>query len=133
MGIIIDSSVLIAAERGKLDLRAVLQRFGGETVSFSIITASELLHGEHRATSGAIRAGRSAFVEGLLARFPVLPIDMAVARKRAEISAALATAGKPVGAHDLLIAASAMARGDRVVTRDARSFPLIPGLLFDVV
>lgn len=133
MGIIIDSSVLIAIERGKLDREEFLRRYAGEAVSLSIITASELLHGVHRATTPELRERRSQFVEQLLGSFILLPVDLAVARKHAELSATLGAAGKPVGAHDLLIAATAVARGDRVVSRDARSFPIIPGLSFEII
>lgn len=47
MGAVIDSSVLIAAERGKLDLPRVLADHGDEPIAISAITASELLHGVH--------------------------------------------------------------------------------------
>ena len=133
MGILIDSSVLVAAERGKLDFDDFLRRYAGEAVSISVITASELLHGVHRAATADQRERRQAFVEGLLAQFDVVPIDLSVARKHAELSAALNAAGKPVGAHDLLIAATAASRGDKVVSRDARSFPNVPGLMFETL
>lgn len=133
MGIIVDSSVFIAIERGKLDRAEFLRRYSNEVVSFSIITASELLHGVHRAPTAQIRQRRSAFVEELLVNFVVLPIDLVVARKHAEISAVMGASGKPIGAHDLLIAATALASGDKIVSRDARSFPNIPGLSVEII
>jgi tRNA(fMet)-specific endonuclease VapC len=128
VGAVIDSSILIAAERGKLQLESVLGSYGDELVAIASITASELLHGVHRAKDATQRARREAFVERLLAALPVIPFDLLVARVHARLSAELANAGAPVGAHDLLIASTAVALGYNVATRDERSFPRIPGI-----
>lgn len=125
MGAVIDSSVLIAAERGKLDLESVLRGYGDEPVA---IAASELLHGVHRAVDASQRSRREAFVERLLAELPLIPFDIVVERVHARLSAELAAKGSVVGAHDLQIAATALAVGYDVATRDERSFPRIPGL-----
>jgi tRNA(fMet)-specific endonuclease VapC len=127
MGILIDSSVLIAAERGEVDLDAVLEERGEEPVAMASITASELLHGLHR-LKGARRARSEALVERLLARLPVVPFDLAAARVYATLAADLRAKGTPVGAHDLLIAATAVLLDYAIATRDARSFPRIRGL-----
>src|SRR5262249_46190258 len=68
-------------------------------------------------------------VESLLSRLPVLPFDLVVARVHARLWADLAGQGVNVGAHDLLIAATAIAAGGAMATRDQRSFPRIPGLV----
>lgn len=128
MGTVIDSSVLVAAERGKLDLAQLLDAHGDKPVAIAAITASELLHGVHRAKDPAQRARRETFVEELLAALPVVPFDLVVARVHARLSAELATAGTPVGAHDLLIASTALSVGYDVATRDERSFPRVPGI-----
>jgi len=125
---LIDSSVLVAAERGQIDLELVLQGRGETDFALSAITVSELLHGVHRARSEARRASREAYVEALLSRFPVIAFDSVSARTHARLWAGLAAEGVNIGAHDLLIAATAVARGMAVVTRDERSFPRIPGL-----
>jgi tRNA(fMet)-specific endonuclease VapC len=128
---LIDASLLIAAERGRLDWDEVAAAQGEEDVAVAAITASELLHGVHRARDPKVQTGRSAFVERVLAQIPVVSFDVAVARVHARVWAALAAKGAMVGAHDLLIGATALAIGGRVATRDLRSFPKIPGL--DVV
>lgn len=128
MGALIDSSVLIAAERGQLNLEALLAEHAEENFAISAVTASELLHGVHRARTPAQRNRREAFVEGLLARLPVIPFDLLTARLHARLSAELAARKIVIGAHDLLIAATAMAKGYDVATRDERSFPKIPSL-----
>jgi predicted nucleic acid-binding protein len=66
---VIDSSVLIAAERGKLDFERVLRDHGDEPAAIAAITASELLHGIHRAVESTQRSRREAFVERMLAEF----------------------------------------------------------------
>ena len=129
MGTLIDSSVVIAWERNRLDLESQLADYAEEDFAISAITASELLHGVHRATTPAQRRRREAFVEGLLSRLPIISFDTVTARIHARLSAELALRGTPVGAHDLIIAATAMAKGYVVATRDERSFPKIPGLL----
>lgn len=124
----IDSSVFIAAERGKLDFERVLRDHGDEPAAIAAITASELLHGIHRAVGTAQRNRREAFVERVLVDFPLIPFDLVIARVHARLSAELAAKGSPIGAHDLLIAATALAIGYDVATRDERSFPKVPGL-----
>ena len=128
MGTLIDSSVLIAAERRTLDLDAAMVANADEPVGIAAITASELLHGVQRAATPAQRQRRESFVERLLAVLPVLPFDLVTARIHASLWASLASKGAGVGAHDLLIGATAMAAGYRVATRDRRSFGKIPGL-----
>ena len=128
MGALIDSSVLIAAERGQLDLAPILRDYAETDFALSAITASELLHGVHRAKGQTRRARREAYVEAILSRFPILAFDFLSARTHARLWAGLASKGIRVGAHDLLIGATALARGLDVVTRDERSFPKIPGL-----
>lgn len=125
---ILDTSVIIAAERGGLRLEAFLADQGEEPVGVAAITASELLHGCHRATHAAIRARRSAFVEALLDLVPVLPFGLAEARRHAELWAELARKGAVIGAHDMLIGATALARGDTVATLNAKDFRRIAGL-----
>ncbi len=125
MAVLIDTSVLIHAERRGRSLNDAL---GKRDRAISVITASELLHGVHRAPSGGVRARRAAFVEHLLAAIEPLPITTAVARAHAEIWAALESRGTPIGAHDLWIAATALSHGMDVATTNARDFERVPGL-----
>ncbi|MEL6546746.1 MAG: PIN domain-containing protein, partial [Myxococcota bacterium] len=85
----------------------------------------QLLHGVHRARGTKRTARRSAFVEGILSRLTVLEFDLRVARAHAHLWASRAAKGKPVGAHDLQIAATALAHKLVVAAHDARSFPTI--------
>lgn len=133
MGTLIDSSVLIAAERQTVDLESALAAHANEPAGIAAITASELLHGVHRATTVVQRQRREGFVERLLAVVPVFPFDLVTARIHASLWASLMAKGTTVGAHDLLIAATALAAGYRLATRDRRSFARIPGLELVVV
>jgi predicted nucleic acid-binding protein len=130
---LIDASVLIAAERGGLDLGRLAEDQDGGGVAISAVTASELLHGVHRAQTAAQRQRRQAFVESLLSRLPTLPFDLEAARVHAALWADLAQAGVAIGERDLLIAATALAVDYSVTTRDQRSFPRIPGLRVELV
>jgi tRNA(fMet)-specific endonuclease VapC len=126
VALLIDTDLLIDTERG-VGTPATEAILAEEERAISVITVSELLHGFHRA-SGARRARRSAFVEHLLAGIRAIPITEPVARVHAEIWAQLAETGQVIGAHDLWIAATALAHGLGVATRNAEDFGRVPGL-----
>ncbi len=128
MGLIIDSSVIIAGERGTLRFDAFLEDADADTTAIAAITASELLHGCHRAVDAGTRARRSAFVEALLELIPVLPFRLIEARQHSETWAHLRGHGAMIGAHDLLIAATAIAGGHELATLNRREFSQVPGL-----
>jgi|CXWL01.1.fsa_nt_gi tRNA(fMet)-specific endonuclease VapC len=128
MGVILDSSVLIAAERGHFRLGALLESLGDATVTIAAITASELLHGVHQASARDTRMRRSAFVEALLAELPVRAFGIGEARMHAALWAELAGSGTMIRAYDLLIAATALASGDALVTLNQGEFARVPGL-----
>ncbi|MEX1112911.1 MAG: PIN domain-containing protein, partial [Patescibacteria group bacterium] len=75
-----------------------------------------------------VRARRSAFVEAVLARFPLLSIDLPTARAHSQLWAELASTGKAVGPQDLWIAAACIAHGLTLVTANVREFQRVPGL-----
>jgi predicted nucleic acid-binding protein len=132
MAVLIDASILIEAERGRLDLEPHVVRHGEEEAFLSVVTASELLHGVHRATQPDVRARRSAFVEGILERFPLLSVDIACARAHAQLWAELRQAGALIGPHDLWLAATCVAHGLTIVTANVREFARVPGLDLEV-
>jgi tRNA(fMet)-specific endonuclease VapC len=123
---LIDTSVLVGLERASEG--APLAEIEGETSFISAITASELLHGVERAADEGRRARRQAFVERVLDTVPVLPFDLDAARVHARIWASLLRRGALIGAHDLIIAATALSRDLVVLTHNAREFERIEGL-----
>lgn len=126
MALLIDTDLLIDLERGE-DQGAVEGVLGDEERAISVITVSELLHAVLRAR-GAVRIRRRAFVEHLLGGLQAIPITEPVARVHAEVWADLADRGVVVGAHDLWIAATALAHGLGVGTRNTTYFARVPGL-----
>jgi predicted nucleic acid-binding protein len=122
---IVDTSILIDAERGG---RALERIPGEERQLLSVITASELLHGVHRAIDPAHRLRREAFVERMLGALEPIPITLDIARVHATLCARLAAAGNLIGPHDLWIAATALTHRLTVVTLNARHFERVPGL-----
>lgn len=125
MAVLIDTTVLVNAERRGQALDDVV---GDQERGISAITASELLHGVHRAEDGAVRASRSAFVEHVISAMEPLPITTAVARAHAAVWAELERDGNMIGAHDLWIAATALSHGMEVATTNAKDFERVPGL-----
>jgi predicted nucleic acid-binding protein len=131
VALLIDTSVFVALERRGLPLGALAAAAPGgpdAPVALAGITASELLVGVHRADTPARRLRRGAFVEALLGAVPVLPFDLRLARTPARLWAQLAAAGTTVGAHDLLVGATALAHGYAVLTDDPRDIGRVPGL-----
>jgi tRNA(fMet)-specific endonuclease VapC len=127
--VILDTAVLIAADRGSFDMPAFLASLEEDTVALAAISASELLHGVERARDPGVRQRRSEFVEGVLANLPVIPFGLAEARTHARIWAALTTAGTPIGVHDLQVAATALVAGSAVATLNDDEFRRVPGLI----
>ncbi|MBC7785342.1 MAG: PIN domain-containing protein [Burkholderiales bacterium] len=127
MGILIDSSVLITIERGRLEMEELFAQAPGEDWCIAAITAAELLVGFHRADL-SMRDSRSQFIETLFRRLVVVNFDLPAARVYAKLSSQLASTGAPVGLHDLQIAATAIVRDDQIATLDRRSFPRIEGV-----
>lgn len=84
MGVVLDSSVLIGAERAGQNPRAVIEdlavKLGDTEATLSIITLVELAHGIERADSAARQTGRERFIEELLKEIPVEPITGRVLR-----------------------------------------------------
>lgn len=128
MGVLIDASVLIAWERGAVDVEGRVRGREDESLLLSVITVSELLHGVHRARDRTQRARRSAFVEAVLERLPLLAVDLPTARTHAGLWAELAAAGRMIGAHDLWLASAALAHGLSLATANLREFARVPGL-----
>ena len=127
MALILVSDVLIRHER--TDSSETFVQYAEYGNAFiSAITASELLLGVHLADSEGRRNRRRAFVEGLLKLLPVFEFTAGTARVHAEIHASLRQRGALIGAHDLIVAATAMEHGCAVMTGNHGEFSRVPGL-----
>jgi tRNA(fMet)-specific endonuclease VapC len=128
MGLILDTSILIADERGKFDTPGFLRQFPTPQPIITAITASELLHGVERAQDAARRARRQQHVEHIFASVLVQAFDLAQARCHARLWADLETRGLMIGPHDLQIAAAGLALGHDLATLNVNEFQRVPGL-----
>jgi tRNA(fMet)-specific endonuclease VapC len=129
MGLILETSLLIAAERRKFDLPAFLAAHPGEMLGLAAITISELRHGCLRAVDLHIRQRRERFVNGVISRCSVIPFGPTEAEQHAAIWVDLETKGQMIGPNDLLIAATARAHGHSLATLNHSEFVRIPGLV----
>ncbi len=123
--LILDSSVLIAAERGSLALSDVLGE--GDDAAIAALTVAELrvavgLAEDHR------REAHERFVTSVIETIGVETYDLDVASSHAELLVHVRRAGTPRGAHDLIIAATASATDRTIVTFDRRGFGDLPGV-----
>ena len=120
-----DTSVLVATERSGRAPARLLQ--AEDDVAIAAVTAAELLVGVELADPRR-RRRRSAFMEGILSLVPVESYETDVARAHAALLAHAHRTGTPRGAHDLIIAATALARDRTVATMDASGFEGLPGV-----
>jgi predicted nucleic acid-binding protein len=133
MGLILDSSVLITAERkgqtvGQL-LKQVVGAMGDQETALSAIALVELVHGIHRADTPQRRAGRELFIQELLADVPVYPFTQPIAFLAGRIDGEQQSQGAKIPFQDLLIGATALHLGYTVMTGNPRHFQMIPGLV----
>jgi tRNA(fMet)-specific endonuclease VapC len=127
MGLMLDSSVLIAAERGRLDLVRMRAALNEESSCIAAITLSELWHGCHRGAGKALE-GRLVFVRNIEALLPVLEFSRTEALIHAKLWADLEQAGKRIGNHDMIIAATAISHGHALATLNESEFGRIKEL-----
>jgi predicted nucleic acid-binding protein len=127
MGLMVDTNVFIRFEKsGKpIDFSSW---DSSQKVYISAVIVSELLMGVHRANTEERRQRRSAFVEAVISGIGVLDFTVPVARVHAEIHAELARKGQMIGAHDLIIAATAHSHDLSVLTENIQEFSRVPGL-----
>lgn len=126
MGLIVDTSVFIRAERERRD--PAFSAPPGEEAGISTITVSELYEGLHWADSAARAARRQAFIERQVLVIPIFAFDLDIARVHARLRARQRRLGLTIGAHDLIIAATAMALDWGVLTANVDEFGQVEGL-----
>ena|ERR1700688_111001 len=132
MGLILDSSVLITAERQGRNARqmlAAIARTVGETeIALSVITLIELAHGAARADTAERKAKREQFIQELLTALPIHPVTVPIALRAGQIDGASQAKGVRIPLADLLIGLTALELGFSVATGNLRHFQRIPGL-----
>ena len=123
--LLLDTTFLIDAERGGVDLDDAID--DADDVAIAAVTVAELLVGV-RLASGKRRDARQVYVDDTLESLPIIAYDRNVAIEHAELLVAVREQGRPRGAHDLLIAATARATDRTIVTADQDAFTDLPSV-----
>lgn len=125
--LILDTSVLVSAERGRLDMAAT----AGDDADAAVpaIVVAEYLTGVHLAATEEQSIARREFLERVLTALPIETYTLRVAERHSELLAHVRRSGGTRGAHDLIIAATALATDRTVLTMDERAgFDQLPGV-----
>jgi predicted nucleic acid-binding protein len=132
VGLILDSSVVIAAERRDHTVRQILDQilidYGPVYIGLSVVSIAELTHGAYRAKADIDRRRRLAFVERLSSDVPVHPVTIEIARMVGQIEGEQGGKGITIPFEDLVIGVTALQLGFDVATVSVRHFQLIPSL-----
>jgi tRNA(fMet)-specific endonuclease VapC len=128
MAIILDADVIIRAEKGLFDLQHWVSSRAEDQFEVAAITVAELWHGVERA-SGAHKRKRLDFLKGILGILPVIHYTEQTAYEHARIWAQLEASGKMIGFYDVIVAATALERGNAVATFNKRHFSQVKGLI----
>jgi predicted nucleic acid-binding protein len=132
VGIVLDSSVIIAAERRGRTVREILEQVqaarGEVEIGLSVVTIAELVHGAYRTKTEAQQQRRLEFIERLSSDVPVHPVTLDIARLAGRIEGQQEALGIQFAFEDLLIGATALHLGFDVATLNLRDFQRIPGL-----
>ena len=127
----LDTSFLVdllrEATRGtKGPAHRLLERLAEEPLAVSVHVACELYAGAELAEAPDSERSK---VDALLAALDVVVPDDNFPRRYGEVLAELQPRGEAIATMDLLIAAAALGHGAPLVTRNARHFDRVPGLL----
>ncbi len=135
MGLVIDTSALVAVERSSGAWEDTLSALGDEPSALPAIVYAELLAGVRLADSPARGAARRAKIDALVSRVPIVEFGPAVAERWADLFATLTRQGRLIPANDLAVAATAIHLGFGVLVgpRDETHFRAVPGLRVETV
>jgi predicted nucleic acid-binding protein len=135
MGLVIDTSALVAVERAEGTWESVLSEVGDEAAALPAIVCAELLAGVHLAGRPARAASRRAKFHALIAAVPVVEFALPIAERWAELFARLIRQGRLIPSNDLAVAATALHLdfGVLVGPRDEAHFRAVPGLRVQIL
>ncbi len=130
MGVVIDTSALVAIERAAAGWEAGLGAIGAEPAVIPAVVYAELLVGARLADHPDRAANRQARVEALVTRFPIVDFTRETAVRWADLFATLSRAGAMIPSNDLAVAATALQLGFAVLVgpKDERHYRRVPGL-----
>jgi tRNA(fMet)-specific endonuclease VapC len=125
--LVLDSNTISYYFRGDPLVVPRLQALRPADLGVPAIVEYELRYGLMRLPAEAA-APRLAALAQFLLPMQLLPFDSECAAHAARIRAELEAVGTPIGAHDTLIAATALRHQSTLVTRNVREFARVPGL-----
>jgi predicted nucleic acid-binding protein len=132
MGILLDSSVVIGAQRAKQTPAALIETIvagiGNHELSLSSIGYTELVHGHYRSKTDLQRQASRNFLDALILRLPVHPYTVQTAELVGRLDAERAEAGLTIPLIDLMIGATALSLNFSILTVNLRHFRMIPNL-----
>jgi tRNA(fMet)-specific endonuclease VapC len=132
LGVVRDSSVLVAAERKNHTtpevIRSIRETIGDVPIVICALTVAELGHGIYRAETPQRARQRRQFLDELKAHIPIHPVIAATAEIVARIGGEQAARGVNLPLADLIIGACAIELGYAIGTNNLRDFSRIPGL-----
>ncbi len=132
MGLILDSSVVIDAERRGETVERLIERIinsiGDQDAALSAAGLTEIVRGIYRASTPQIRSRRESFLNELLADLTVYPYTKETAMLAGKLDGEQQNKGVVIPFADLLIGATALALSYSVLTVNVRHFERIPGL-----
>jgi len=124
--LILDTGLLVTAQRRSVDWSSVVD--ADDDVVIAAITVAELEAGVELARDRH-RSARRRFVDDVVATIPVEPYSVDIGVAHGRLLAAVQRAGRPRGAHDLIIAATAVTTRRTVLSTDlSAGFDLLPGV-----
>jgi predicted nucleic acid-binding protein len=133
MGLILDSSVLITAERegqnARQMLAAISSKAGNTDIAISVVTLIELAHGAARADTSQRKEKRQQFIQELLTALPIHPVTVSLALRVGQIDGDNQAKGIRLPLSDLLIGVTALELGYSVATGNLRHFEMMDHLL----
>lgn len=133
MGLILDSSAVIAGERqgqSAAELLASIRAIvGPDAIALATVSVIELEHGIWRAQDAAQASRRQKFFDDLFAAVPIYPLTFGIARRAARIDGESKRKGIVIPFQDLVIGVTALEFGYAVATANVRHFRMIPNLV----
>jgi tRNA(fMet)-specific endonuclease VapC len=132
VGVVLDSRIIVAAERRGHTVREILEQVkasqGEIEIGLSVVTIAELVHGAYRTKTQGQQQRRLEFIERLSSDVLVYPVTLSIARLAGRIEGQQEALGVQFTFEDLLIGATALHLGYEVATLNLRDFQRIPGL-----
>lgn len=125
--LLLDTTFLIDARRATIDLDEIINDDDDDDVAIAAITVAEMRVGVEL-VKGKIRTSREALLNEVLVEIPVLDYTIGVAQSHAELLVEVRRQGRPRGAHDLIIAATALSAARIVVSADGSAFEDLLGV-----